>query len=118
VIPESKTVRPTGTAGFVGNVFSAVDQDGLEKASFGAMQITVLYFSAVRELVGQSEEVLDLPSGVRTVADLAAYVVKLHPALSGRLAAVRWARNEEFVEVSAVLAPGDTVAALPPVAGG
>jgi molybdopterin converting factor subunit 1 len=82
------------------------------------MRITVLYFSAVRELVGASEEPLDLPPAVGTVGDLALYVAERHPALSGRLAQVRFARNEEFVDSSAVLAAGDVVAVLPPVAGG
>jgi molybdopterin synthase sulfur carrier subunit len=82
------------------------------------MRITVLYFSAVRELVGRSEEELELPDAIRTVADLAPYIVRLHPALADRLAPVRWARNEEFVDASAELAAGDAIALLPPVAGG
>jgi len=82
------------------------------------MQITVLYFSAVRELAGRSEEVLEVPHVVRTVADLAAHLAKLHPPLAGRLGPVRFARNEEFVEGGAVLTAGDVVAVLPPVAGG
>jgi sulfur-carrier protein len=82
------------------------------------MRITVLYFSAVRELVGRSEEALDLPESVRTVGDLASHIVSVHPALADRLAPVRWARNEEFVTASAPLTAGDVVALLPPVAGG
>jgi molybdopterin converting factor small subunit len=42
----------------------------------------------------------------------------LHPPLAGRLGPVRFARNEEFVEADALLAAGDVVAVLPPVAGG
>jgi molybdopterin converting factor subunit 1 len=82
------------------------------------MQIKVLYFSAVRELAGRSEEALDVPRGVRTVADLAAHLAKLHPPLAGRLGPVRFARNEEFVEGGALLSAGDVIAVLPPVAGG
>jgi molybdopterin synthase sulfur carrier subunit len=94
-------------------------ETGLDWASVDPnMRITVLYFSAVRELVGQGEEALDLPEDVRTVADLASYVVKLHPPLAGRLTQVRWAKNEEFVMLAAELAEGDVLAVLPPVAGG
>jgi molybdopterin converting factor small subunit len=42
----------------------------------------------------------------------------VHPSLTDRLAPIRWAQNEEFVDASAALAAGDVVALLPPVAGG
>jgi molybdopterin synthase sulfur carrier subunit len=82
------------------------------------LKVTVLYFAAVRELVGQDEEALELPASVTTVADLAAHLPLVHQALSGRLAAVRFARNEEFARGADALAEGDTVALIPPVAGG
>jgi molybdopterin synthase sulfur carrier subunit len=82
------------------------------------MRITVLYFGAVREIVGQGEQELEVPIAVRSVADLALHVVELHAALAGRLASVRWAQNEEFVDMNAVLGAGDIIAILPPVAGG
>ena len=34
--------------------------------------MTILYFAWVRQKIGKSEEVFDLPAGVRTIADLAA----------------------------------------------
>ncbi len=82
------------------------------------MKIAVLYFAAVRELVGHDEESLELPAGVVTIADLAVHLPLVHPVLSGRLAAVRFARNEEFARGADALADGDTVALIPPVAGG
>ena len=82
------------------------------------MKIAILYFAAVRDLVGISEETIELPSSVRTVSDLGAHLAKLHPTLDGRLAPVRFARNEEFVERSAALEDGDVIALIPPVAGG
>ena len=33
--------------------------------------VTLLYFAKVREAVGVGEELIDLPAGVATVADLA-----------------------------------------------
>lgn len=82
------------------------------------MTITLLYFAAVRELVGIDEERAILPDDVVTVGDLAAFVAARHPALEGRLASVRFARNETFVTNDERLADGDVVALIPPVAGG
>ena len=82
------------------------------------MTITLLYFAAVRDLVGAGEERLELPADVRTVAELAAHLAVVHPSLAGRLASVRFARNEEFASSEDLLADQDTVALIPPVAGG
>lgn len=82
------------------------------------MTITLLYFAAVRELVGASEASVALPAGIETLRHLSAHLEKLVPALEGRLQAVRWARNEELVGLDASLADGDIIALIPPVAGG
>lgn len=82
------------------------------------MKATILYFAAVRDLVGRDEEQLDLPASVTSVAELAAYLSGLHPALAGRLDAVRFARNEVFATPSELLAEGDVIALIPPVSGG
>lgn len=82
------------------------------------MSITVLYFAAVRDLVGTDEEKVELPAGVDTVEALAAHLVACHPALEGRLGYVRFARNEEFAASRDPVADGDTIALIPPVAGG
>lgn len=78
--------------------------------------ITLLYFAAVRELVGLGEERVE--TGARTVAELRAWLERERPALAGRLGAVRFARNEEFAKDADALADGDVVALIPPVAGG
>lgn len=82
------------------------------------MKTTILYFAAVRDLVGREEEQLDLPASVTTVAELATYLAGLHSALAGRLGAVRFARNEVFAAPSELLADGDVIALIPPVSGG
>lgn len=82
------------------------------------MKVQLLYFAAVRELVGIDEESLDLPAGVETVGDLSAFLETSKPALAGRLKSVRYARNEVFAERGEALAEGDVVAVIPPVAGG
>jgi molybdopterin converting factor subunit 1 len=82
------------------------------------LKLTVLYFAAVRELVGKDEEVLDVPASVTTVGALAEHLASVHEALEGRLKHVRFARNEEFANDDEALSEGDTVALIPPVAGG
>lgn len=80
--------------------------------------ITVLYFAALRDLVGKDEERISLPTKVATIADLAMLVARNHPLLEGRLTAVRFARNEAFVSEDEAVSAGDVVALIPPVAGG
>ena len=82
------------------------------------MRVRILYFAAVRELVGTDDEDLDLPANVQHVAHLAAWLEAHHPALQGRLATVRFALDEDFVGLEAALHDGATVALIPPVAGG
>jgi molybdopterin converting factor subunit 1 len=81
-------------------------------------RIRVLYFAAVRDLVGLNEEELDLPASVHRVSDLVAELELVHPELRGRLGGVRVAVNEEFAQDSDPIGPGDVVALIPPVAGG
>lgn len=82
------------------------------------MTIKVLYFAAVRDLVGKDEEKLVLPPEVATIDRLSAFLEERHAALAGRLGAVRFARNETFADAAERLAEGDVVALIPPVAGG
>jgi len=82
------------------------------------MRVRVLYFAAVRDLVGREEEAVDLPAAVRRVADFGRWVASHHAALDGRMASVRIARNETFARGDELLADGDVLALIPPVAGG
>ena len=82
------------------------------------MKITLLYFAAVKDLVGRGEETIDLPTAVTTIAALATFLEKRHEPLAGRLGSVRFARNEVFAMGSETLSEGDVVALIPPVAGG
>ena len=80
--------------------------------------ITVLYFAAVRDLVGKDEERIDLPAAVATIDALAKHLSTVHPSLEGRLGYVRFARNEEFAQGTDPVTDGDVIALIPPVAGG
>ena len=82
------------------------------------MNVTILYFAAVRDLVGRDEERVTLPDDIATIAALAAHLPTLHPPLEGRLGYVRFARNEEFAQNADPITEGDVIALIPPVAGG
>jgi molybdopterin synthase sulfur carrier subunit len=81
------------------------------------MQVRVLYFASFRDAVGRSEEIREVPTGSR-VGDLWAALADEF-SLFGRFpAAPPVAVNEKYVDSGTVLAEGDEVAFLPPVAGG
>ena len=82
------------------------------------MIVQVLYFAALRDAVGLSEESLDLPSGVTTVGLLADHLAARHRVFAERRGHVRIARNEAFALDEDPLSDGDVIALIPPVAGG
>jgi len=79
------------------------------------MKITVLCFAQTREIAGAASLPLELPEGAR-IADLFAALIARYPALQA--VPLRFARNQEFAGPEVALAGGDTVALIPPVAGG
>ena len=82
------------------------------------MKVRILYFAAVRELVGAEEEEVDLAPEVADVGAFRAWLERTRPALAGRMGHVRLARNEAFASDGEALAEGDVLALIPPVAGG
>jgi molybdopterin converting factor subunit 1 len=79
--------------------------------------VSVLYFAALRDLSGASEESVAIAAPC-SVAALLAALENRHTALRGRLESVRVAVNEEFTELSTALRGGEIVALIPPVSGG
>lgn len=82
------------------------------------MDVHILFFAALRDLVGKGEQTLTLPDGVTTIAALRSHLERAFPPLAGRLDSVRFAQNEAFVGAESTLRAGDVVALIPPVAGG
>ena len=78
----------------------------------------ILYFAALRELTGQAEEHLFIPSEVRTVRDFVQYMESMRPTLAGKLVSVRVALDETFALDSDLLGAAKVIALIPPVAGG
>ncbi len=79
-------------------------------------QVQVLYFAALRDLVGHDAEVVDVADEVDSVGELVVFLCQKYPLL--RLDGVRLAKNEEFTDANARLASGDVIAFIPPVSGG
>jgi molybdopterin synthase catalytic subunit len=81
------------------------------------MNVRVLYFAVVRERLSRDDETVELPAGA-TVDALVDELCRRHPVLSGLRAACKVAVNQEIARGDQVLADGDEVALIPPVAGG
>jgi molybdopterin synthase sulfur carrier subunit len=85
------------------------------------VKIRLLFFASLREQLGRSGEDVDLPSDVTTVAALRDHLVQRGGAYGkafGGKALVRAAVNQDMVQPSAPIKPGDEVAFFPPVTGG
>jgi sulfur-carrier protein len=85
------------------------------------MTVKLLYFAWVREKIGKAEEVLDLPAGIATVADLVAWLGKRGPEYAeafGRPGVVRAAIDRKHVQPTSTLAGAREIALFPPVTGG
>jgi molybdopterin synthase sulfur carrier subunit len=85
------------------------------------MPVKLLYFAWVREKVGRAEEVLDLPAGINTVADLVAWLRGRGPeyeAAFARPGVVRAAIDKRHVQPDSAIAGAREIALFPPVTGG
>lgn len=83
--------------------------------------LTVLYFAWLRERVGRSEEQISPPADIRTIAALIEWLAGQSPGHAAALAhttTIRCAINQEFVDLSTPIKPGDEIAFFPPVTGG
>jgi molybdopterin synthase catalytic subunit len=81
------------------------------------MTITVLYFAVLRERARLEREAVALPAGSDVAAARAA-IAGLHPELAALLPRVQAAVNRAMAADARVLADGDELALIPPVAGG
>src|SRR5580704_10721886 len=76
--------------------------------------VTVLVFGPLRERVGVDE----IQVNGATVQDVWDEVVRRHPGAAVDSGSVRAARNLNYCEWATVVQSGDTIAFIPPVAGG
>ena len=81
------------------------------------MRLRVRLFAVQRELAGTREVTLEVPEGA-TIEDGWRALVECFPVLAPGRPSVRFARNGEYADPTAVLADGDELACIPPVSGG
>jgi molybdopterin converting factor subunit 1 len=81
------------------------------------MQVRVLFFGRLKDIVGKTEEQAEVSEGAR-VEDLFERYGRSFPELSKFRPSVVASVNQEFAEWRAPLSSGDEVAFLPPVSGG
>ena len=85
------------------------------------MPVKILYFAWVREKTGKAEEIVDVPAGVGTVAELVVWLKGLGPEYAEAFArpdVIRAAIDRTHVQPTASLAGAREVAFFPPVTGG
>jgi len=81
------------------------------------MQVNILFFGVLKDLVGKSTDSLDLPEGA-TLADILAHYEGRIPRLRELLPSVAMSVNREYAAPEMRLNANDEVALLPPVSGG
>ncbi len=81
------------------------------------MQVRVLFFGRVREIVGRAEDSVEVADGAR-IEEVFTRFRELHPELARYRPSLVASRNQEFAPWTAPLASGDEIAFLPPVSGG
>lgn len=83
--------------------------------------VKIVYFAWVRERIGKAEEVLDIPAGIETVADLVGWLRSRGPEYTAAFArpeVVRAALDHSHVKPAASITGAREIAFFPPVTGG
>jgi MoaE-MoaD fusion protein len=81
------------------------------------MRVKVLLFGQLKDIVGQSEESLELQPGARLAAVMSHYAER-YPKFQGLSNSIACSINQEYAQGTTVLKEGDEVGLLPPVSGG
>jgi molybdopterin synthase catalytic subunit len=81
------------------------------------MRVQVLFFGVLKEMVGKSMDLIDLPDGASVRDVLAGYAAQI-PRLKESLSSLAVAVNQQYAGPDTPLKANDEVALLPPVSGG
>ena len=81
------------------------------------MQVRLLFFASLKDIVGARQLRLDLPAGA-TVDDVLTQLESSYPRMKDYRPVVLTALNEEYVDKRTAIQEGDELAIFPPVSGG
>ncbi len=81
------------------------------------MRVRVLFFGMLKEVIGKSADLIDLPAGASLREVLAYYEARI-PRLKESLSSLALAVNQQYARPDTLLKDNDEVALLPPVSGG
>lgn len=81
------------------------------------MQVNLLFFATLKDIVGARQLQLDVPAGA-TVNDLWERLESRYPKLGPYRSVALTSVNEEYVDRAVTISDGDEVAIFPPVSGG
>jgi MoaE-MoaD fusion protein len=81
------------------------------------VRVKVLFFGQLKDIVGRSEEALEVAEGDTTGGVFERYAARF-PRIADLSGSIVVARNHAFTDRSAPVADGDEIALLPPVSGG
>jgi molybdopterin synthase catalytic subunit len=81
------------------------------------MQVRLLFFATLKDIVGSRQLQMELPSGI-TVGGLLTHLEAEYPRIRDYRSVVLTAVNQEYVGHETPIADGDEVAIFPPVSGG
>ncbi len=82
------------------------------------MNVNVLLFATLKDIVGRQRLTVTLPNPQATVADVRSALAALYPQLEANLKVAISAVNQEYAFAEDVVRDGDEVAFFPPVSGG
>jgi molybdopterin synthase catalytic subunit/molybdopterin converting factor small subunit len=81
------------------------------------MQVRVLFFGMLKDLIGRGSDSLELPE-YSTLHDLVSHYQRQIPRLDQIAPSLAMSINQEYASLESRLKSGDEVALLPPVSGG
>ncbi|MBU3577066.1 molybdopterin converting factor subunit 1 [Polynucleobacter sp. UK-Kesae-W10] len=85
------------------------------------MKLELRFFASLREAVGSSQETIEIPAAVKTIADLRILLAHRGGSWAQALAegkSLRCALNQVMVDANTPLQEGAEIAFFPPVTGG
>jgi molybdopterin synthase catalytic subunit len=88
-----------------------------QSVTIDTVRVKVLFFGQLRDILGRSEEALELPVGSR-LSDVFEHYSARYPGIDAMAGSIVLARNHEFTPAASAVCDGDEIALLPPVSGG